>query len=358
MAAPSPPASALWHAVAGALGGSLAAAALCPLVVVRTRLQSADAVKMRPDRLLVHIVRTEGVPGLFRGLTATVLGVGPSRALYFGFFSQAKQALGGATGSGSASEEAFPGEELAPPSSRALLSGTKLHLAAATLAGIATNSLMSPWWVVRLRLQLQVTPVPLFRGARAGGAGAAPPAALRPGAGYTGMVDAFLRIYREEGPRTFYRGLAASYLGVIETALQFGLYGAAKDALLVRRRDGAVAALLAERGLPPGAPLPPDVTEREIRRACFSDSTAFGLSAGVKLVAAAATYPHEVLRTRLREQRADTSRYRGILHAFVTIAREEGRAGLYGGMSVHLVRTCTSAAVLVMVVERLVGGDL
>ena len=80
-----------------------------------------------------------------------------------------------------------------------------------------------------------------------------------------------------------------------------------------------------------------------------------------QLVASAATYPHEVIRTRMREQRSDQAhglKYTGILQCARTIAREEGLAGLYGGMSVHLLRTVPNAAILLYVVEYMVGGSV
>ena len=38
---------------------------------------------------------------------------------------------------------------------------------------------------------------------------------------YNGLFDAVRRIYREEGARAFLRGLSISYLGLVETAIQF-----------------------------------------------------------------------------------------------------------------------------------------
>ena len=38
---------------------------------------------------------------------------------------------------------------------------------------------------------------------------------------YNGVFDAVRRIYREEGARAFLRGLSISYLGLVETAIQF-----------------------------------------------------------------------------------------------------------------------------------------
>ena len=39
---------------------------------------------------LKHMVKTEGVPSLFRGLGANVAGFAPSRAIFFAAYSKAK----------------------------------------------------------------------------------------------------------------------------------------------------------------------------------------------------------------------------------------------------------------------------
>ena len=104
------------------------------------------------------------------------------------------------------------------------------------------------------------------------------------------------------------------------------------------------------------APLP---TERAaLQRLAYGDKEAFFTSAAAKLVAAVLTYPHEVLRTRMREQRSAVPKYETLLQSFRLIAREEGLRGLYGGLGVHMVRTVPNAAILLMVVERVVGGEV
>eukprot|EP00607_Mallomonas_marina_P003992 CAMPEP_0182438002 /NCGR_PEP_ID=MMETSP1167-20130531/85440_1 /TAXON_ID=2988 /ORGANISM="Mallomonas Sp, Strain CCMP3275" /LENGTH=142 /DNA_ID=CAMNT_0024631143 /DNA_START=793 /DNA_END=1221 /DNA_ORIENTATION=- len=66
-----------------------------------------------------------------------------------------------------------------------------------------------------------------------------------------------------------------------------------------------------------------------------------------KFMAVVATYPHEVVRTRLREQARDGAfKYSGFLTTLQQIAREEGVRGLYGGMSMHLLRSVPNAAIM------------
>merc|ERR1711862_874289 len=71
-----------------------------------------------------------------------------------------------------------------------------------------------------------------------------------------------------------------------------------------------------------------------------------------KLLASAATYPHEVLRTRLREHRqGDPIKYTGVFQGMKVVAKEEGLAGLYGGMAAHLFRVVPNAAIVFFVYE-------
>ena len=71
-----------------------------------------------------------------------------------------------------------------------------------------------------------------------------------------------------------------------------------------------------------------------------------------KMIAIIATYPHEVVRTRLREQAINGAfKYTGFLNSLSIIAKEEGIRGLYGGMGLHLLRSVPNAAVMFVTFE-------
>jgi solute carrier family 25, member 33/36 len=305
------------HFLAGAIGGATSAIILSPLDIIRTRLQSSrgHAAHVNARTMFANIVRNEGVFALWRGLIPTIFGVGPARSLYFGCYAVVKRQLG---------PEGYG------------LEGPPLHFFGSAIAGIFSNTVMSPWWVIRLRLQLQQTPIQPLWGKKE----TITNSNVKNNMEYSGVIDAFRKIYREEGWRAFYRGLSASYLGVIETVLQFTIYGELKRIFLT-----------------------PSIINKDSTSSTYfgSHSYAFGLSACSKLAASILTYPHEVLRTRMREEVATPGtvlKYRGLLQSAHLILKEEGIAGLYGGMGVHLLRTVPNAAILLFVVETIVGGDV
>jgi len=66
-----------------------------------------------------------------------------------------------------------------------------------------------------------------------------------------------------------------------------------------------------------------------------------------KTFATIITYPHEVVRTRLRQapQKDGRMKYTGIVQCFNTIWKEEGMASLYGGLTPHMLRVVPSSAI-------------
>lgn len=296
------------HFVAGAVAGTVAAVVMCPLEVLKVRMQAASQAQQAQQAVrqgwrnsmnivghLRSMLRNEGIAGLWRGVGVHVAGVAPARSLYFGVYDHARNVLA-ANG----------------------INSSLVHMSAASAAGMCTSTLLSPLWVIKTRLQIQTSKdVVLEGGARV--------------VNYNGAFDAMRRIVAEEGYRAFYKGLSATYLGVTEGAIQFMMYQEAKSA--ARRRDISLTSF-----------------------------TLFSMAAGAKLVATTLTYPHEVVRTRLRDRQMLLApggpKYTGLRQCFRRIVAEEGVAGLYSGLGPHLVRVVPNAALIFLLVELVVGGQM
>eukprot|EP01122_Echinamoeba_exundans_P003240 TRINITY_DN1336_c0_g1_i1.p1 TRINITY_DN1336_c0_g1~~TRINITY_DN1336_c0_g1_i1.p1 ORF type:complete len:289 (+),score=30.46 TRINITY_DN1336_c0_g1_i1:465-1331(+) len=272
-------------------GGMLGALMTCPLEVVKTRLQARGNKSSLEQRFrfglgtynaLRTLLREEGFKGLYRGLGPNLVGVIPSRAIYFFSYGTTKEWLS---------------------TSFSHLPGTTVSFLAGVVAGVAVVTTTQPIWLVKTRMQLQ--------------------SSKESNRMYSNSFDAVRKIYKTEGLRAFYRGMSASYLGITESVLQFVLYDKLKQ--IMQHQSG-------NDSLPP--------------------SIYLGTASVAKLIAAAATYPHEVIRTRLRE--AGNVKYRGLFSGLVLIAKEEGVRGLYGGMGAHLMRVVPNAAIMFLTYEMVV----
>ncbi|KAK2555999.1 Mitochondrial carrier protein Rim2 [Acropora cervicornis] len=303
------------HLVAGGVGGTVGATVTCPLEVVKTRLQSSvptfrpifcptttasgvwsipvEISMERPAGIfscLRHIVQTEGLTALFKGLGPTLVGVAPSRATYFSVYAKAKKVL---NQSGLTEKDS-----------------KLVHVGSACIAGFVTSTLTSPLWVVKTRLQLDNRNVT------------------------KGQIMKLLNgIWKTDGLKGFYRGLTASYFGITETMIHFVLYEHLKGE--VQRHH------LKMRG----------TNETNVM-----DFIQYMMAAATsKCLAAVFAYPHEVIRTRLRQKEVDGKRkYHSFFQAFRKIFREEGRIGLYGGLGTHLLRQVPNTAIMFLTYEAVV----
>lgn len=188
-----------------------------------------------------------------------------------------------------------------------------MHLTSAAIAGLATSTATNPIWLVKTRLQLDRNPND-------------PTKAL-----YKNSFECTKQVLRNEGIKGLYRGMSASYLGVSESTIQWTTYEYFKS--LIARRS----ALRKAQGLP-------DNTRLE---STIEWAGKLGAAAMAKLFAAGIAYPHEVVRTRLRQSpKEGRSKYTGLVQCFKLVLKEEGAGALYGGLTAHLMRVVPSAAIL------------
>ena len=154
---------------------------------------------------------------------------------------------------------------------------------------------------------------------------------------YPSMWAGAARLLREEGGRGFYRGLGVGMLAVSHGAVQFAVYDPARRVYLRRRWGG-----------------------REGRRGgggdkgegVVSNEATVVLSTASKLVAGAATYPLQVLRSRLQQHDAEAQFGRGISGVVRKLWREEGVRGFYRGVMPGVVRVLPATWVTFLVYEN------
>ncbi|KAE8386451.1 mitochondrial carrier domain-containing protein [Aspergillus alliaceus] len=300
------------HLIAGATGGMVTAILTSPLDVLRTRLQTdyyrTQGAQIRPVPaqphlrpsfyrtsilhfrdtfdILFSIHRVEGWRGLFKGLGPSLTGVVPASAVKFYTYGNCKRIL----------PEIIGCEK----------DSSLVHAMSAACAGIATGSATNPIWVVKTRLQLDKA------GARR----------------YKNSLDCARQVIQQEGPKGLYRGLSASFLGTIETTLHLAMYEKFKG--MISKRI--------------------DLDDKSGDTSGFVQGLAMSGASGLsKFIACLIAYPHEVIRTRLRQAPMADGRqkYTGIVQCARLMLKEEGAAALYGGLTAHLLRTVPSAALTI-----------
>lgn len=284
------------HLMAGAIGGAAGTVVTCPLEVVRTRLQASH----NKEAFVRH-------SGLFRGTCQSIGAIYEVEGLR-GLWRGLGPALMGVIPARAVQFAAysFMKKTLVP----FVGENTALHLMSASVAGAISTTAIAPLWLVKTRLQLQTNEM------------------KRTGLAYKGSWDCIKRVSREEGIRGLYKGLTASYLGIAGLSIQFSLYEKGKKYVL-STKTRAVG-----EGLSPVEYLT--------------------VASAAKAIASVITYPHEVLRTRFREQRYHR-KYTGIIQACRLIVREEGVAGLYGGLGPHLLKVVPNAAIMFLTYEFVVS---
>ena len=157
-------------------------------------------------------------------------------------------------------------------------------------------------------------------------------------------------LYKQEGLFGFYKGVSASYFGVIETSIQFVLYEQIKKWIASQKfKDNShksgfliffFSSFFAEN------------SRQKKKKGNLLAWEYFAGASVAKMSATVVTYPYQVVRTRLREQsKGEVKVYANMVDCFFKVARQEGRRGLFGGLAAHLLRVVPNSAIHFMVYE-------
>jgi solute carrier family 25 protein 33/36 len=252
----------------------------CELQRAFLHTSSKQSAWLRQPMLVKHfmnIITTEGISSLYKGLLPNLVGVAPSKAVYFYTYSSSKR---------------FCNQlDIFVPNTAIV------HMLSAGFAGFITATVINPVWLVKTRLQLHHGPL--------------------------SIRECIKRIYQREGFKGYYKGVTASYMGISETIIQFVLYEYLRAFI-------------------------DDYHYVNENKKFLNFMVAGGCA---KFIACIIAYPHEVVRTRLREEGSNS---KGFFKTLKALYREGRVPALYRGLSVQLLRSVPNTAITMGAYETVV----
>ncbi|CAO2820735.1 unnamed protein product [Amaranthus hypochondriacus] len=265
--------------ISGAIAGAVSRTAVAPLETIRTHLMVGSSGHSTTE-VFQDIMKTDGWTGLFRGNLVNVIRVAPSKAVELLAYDTVNKCL-----------SSKPGERRKVPVPPSLIAGA--------CAGVSSTILTYPLELVKTRLTIQRDV-------------------------YNGIVDAFVKIIREEGVSELYRGLAPSLIGVIPyAATNYCAYDTLRKAyrkFFKQERIGNIETLM------------------------------IGSLAGA--ISSSATFPLEVARKHMQVGAVSGRQvYKNVLHALGSILEQEGMQGLYRGLGPSCVKLVPAAGISFMCYE-------
>jgi solute carrier family 25 folate transporter 32 len=334
-----------FNALSGAIGGFTSGIVTCPLDVIKTKLQAQGGFSTHGSghpRIYKGLFGTasviwnqEGLRGLYRGLGPIIMGYLPTWAVWFTVYNKTKLFLG------DYHKNSFV-----------------VNFWSSIVAGGSSTIVTNPIWVIKTRLMSQSgghdrTQFSLFpKGANTP---TSRPTLHQPWH-YRSTLDAARKMYTTEGILSFYSGLTPALLGLTHVAVQFPAYEYLKVKFTGRGMGAA------------------PVAGEDDKAHWFGILSASIMS---KILASSATYPHEVIRTRLQTQRRPIPgheymegmggvqpgvngasqqpqagpKYRGIVSTVRTMLREEGWRAFYAGLGTNMMRAVPAATVTMLTYE-------
>ncbi|KIK55381.1 hypothetical protein GYMLUDRAFT_47936 [Collybiopsis luxurians FD-317 M1] len=292
------PTTALDHAAAGLGAGVVSTLCNNPLDLLKVKLQVATTASKgglgkQIWYSLRDIYRESGFKGLYRGVGPNVAGNASSWGFYFLFYNMLKKRA-----SGGDITKPLPSHEI---------------LICSAQASAVTAVMTNPIWVVKVRMFTS------------------PPGSPH---AYRGLFNGFGSIVKSEGVQGLFRGTSLALVGVSNGALQFMVYERMKKwGFDMKQRQY----------LREGREWNPHVDK-------LSNTSYTVMSASSKLIALSATYPYQVVRSRIQN---DSQLYPNIRSTISRTWSQEGVRGFYRGLATNLVRIIPGTCVTFVVYENL-----
>ncbi|XP_061376450.1 adenine nucleotide transporter BT1, chloroplastic/mitochondrial-like [Gastrolobium bilobum] len=265
--------------ISGAFAGAVSRTTVAPLETIRTHLMVGSSGHSSGE-VFHNIMKTDGWKGLFRGNFVNVIRVAPSKAIELFAYDTVNKNL-----------SPKPGEHPKLPFPPSLIAGA--------CAGVSSTICTYPLELVKTRLTIQRDV-------------------------YNGLLDAFMKIIREEGAAELYRGLAPSLIGVIPySATNYFAYDTLRKAykkVFKQEKIGNIETLL------------------------------IGSAAGA--ISSSATFPLEVARKQMQVGALSGRQvYKNVIHALASILEQEGIQGLYKGLGPSCMKLVPAAGISFMCYE-------
>lgn len=295
------PDSALKSFVSGGVGGACAVLTGHPFDLVKVRMQtSATNANMSVFGMIRTTLTKEGIPGIYRGVSAPLMATTPMFATSFWSYDIGKRMV-----------QYFSPKEQDDEEEKPYSFSILQCCVAGGLSAIPTTLIMAP--SERLKCLLQVDANIIESGGKPK---------------YTGLWDCALQVYKEGGMQSLFKGTGATLLRDIPGSIAwFGTYELAKKAIMkfqkIDPESGSLSpiAVLCAGGL--------------AGMACW-----------------AVSIPPDVLKSRF--QTAPPGKYTGILHVYKDLMKNEGPAALFTGLRPAMIRAfpANAACFLGMEVAR------
>lgn len=277
------PDSAIKSFLSGGIGGMCAVGVGHPFDLIKVRIQTASSSGPAPSvfGMLRSTFASEGIGGLYRGVSAPLVATTPMFAVSFWGYDMGKKVVQYSDSTYNSDEETTPYRFT-----------TKQLCVAGGLSALPTTLIMAPSERLKCLLQLD---------SNAGG---------KPK--YNGLADCAKKVYAEGGIKSVYKGTGATLLRDIPGSIAwFGTYELVKKELMkIQNIDPETGQL-----------------------SSIAVLTAGGIAG---MVCWSITIPPDVLKSRY--QTAPAGKYSGIFDVYQHLMKEEGPGALVRGMRPALIR--------------------